>query len=165
MQSGQGLSVLFVVTWLFGDACSLAGGLIAHLLPTVIILSAYVSSTHPLHRTVRRDLKLSASVPLLRLPAPLSDLLLSLEEPSCRRGHRTTNRPRRRYPTAGKPDRTQAYKPLEHAERGRQIFAMPLVRFWCRDRGVGNRFEDTQTQASRRARSYRRMEKSGSGVD
>jgi len=40
-QSGQGLSVLFVVTWLIGDVCSLVGGLIAHLVPTVIILSTY----------------------------------------------------------------------------------------------------------------------------
>jgi len=41
LQSGQGLSVLFVVIWLLGDACSLAGGLIAQLVPTVIILSTY----------------------------------------------------------------------------------------------------------------------------
>jgi len=41
LQSGQGLSVLFVVTWLIGDAFSLAGGLIARLVPTVIILATY----------------------------------------------------------------------------------------------------------------------------
>jgi len=42
-QSGQGLSVLFVVTWLIGDLCSLIGAMLAHLLPTVIILSLYYS--------------------------------------------------------------------------------------------------------------------------
>jgi len=53
-QSGQGLSVLFVVTWLIGDVCSLVGGLIAHLVPTVIILSTYVSTLHP-RQIVRQD--------------------------------------------------------------------------------------------------------------
>jgi len=41
LQSGQGLSVLFVVIWLLGDTCSLVGGLIAQLVPTVIILASY----------------------------------------------------------------------------------------------------------------------------
>jgi len=41
LQSGQGLSVLFVLIWLLGDACSLVGGIIAQLVPTVIILAIY----------------------------------------------------------------------------------------------------------------------------
>ncbi|KAF9783466.1 PQ loop repeat-domain-containing protein [Thelephora terrestris] len=41
LQSGQGLSVLFVLIWLAGDVLSLIGGLIAHLVPTAIILAIY----------------------------------------------------------------------------------------------------------------------------
>jgi len=41
LQSGQGLSVLFVLIWLIGDVCSLVGGVIAQLVPTVLILSTY----------------------------------------------------------------------------------------------------------------------------
>ncbi|KAF9644909.1 PQ-loop-domain-containing protein [Thelephora ganbajun] len=41
LQSGQGLSVLFVLIWLLGDVTSLMGGLIAQLVPTVIILAVY----------------------------------------------------------------------------------------------------------------------------
>jgi len=41
LKSGEGLSVSFVVIWLVGDVCSLAGSLLAGLLPTIIILSAY----------------------------------------------------------------------------------------------------------------------------
>lgn len=44
LQSGRGLSVLFVLIWLVGDVFSLAGGLIAQLVPTAIILATYVSS-------------------------------------------------------------------------------------------------------------------------
>ena len=43
LKSGEGLSVSFVVIWLVGDACSLVGSMLAGLLPTIIILSAYVS--------------------------------------------------------------------------------------------------------------------------
>jgi len=42
-KSGQGLSVLFVLTWLLGDLCSLVGAILANLLPTVIMLAAYYS--------------------------------------------------------------------------------------------------------------------------
>jgi len=42
-KSGQGLSVLFVFTWLLGDLCSLIGAILANLLPTVIMLAVYYS--------------------------------------------------------------------------------------------------------------------------
>ncbi|KAK7048432.1 PQ-loop-domain-containing protein [Favolaschia claudopus] len=41
LQSGEGLSVLFVVIWLLGDLCNLFGAMLAHLLPTVIIIAVY----------------------------------------------------------------------------------------------------------------------------
>ncbi|KAJ8520712.1 hypothetical protein ONZ45_g2506 [Pleurotus djamor] len=41
LQSGEGLSVAFVVVWLLGDLCNLVGAAIAGLLPTVIILAVY----------------------------------------------------------------------------------------------------------------------------
>ena len=44
LQSGEGLSVLFVVIWLLGDFSNLTGAIIAGLLPTVIILAVYVRS-------------------------------------------------------------------------------------------------------------------------
>jgi solute carrier family 66 (lysosomal lysine-arginine transporter), member 1 len=44
LQSGEGLSVLFVVIWLLGDLSNLAGAIIAGLLPTVVILAVYVRS-------------------------------------------------------------------------------------------------------------------------
>jgi len=43
LKSGEGLSVLFVVIWLFGDITNLIGASIAGLLPTVIIIAVYVS--------------------------------------------------------------------------------------------------------------------------
>jgi solute carrier family 66 (lysosomal lysine-arginine transporter), member 1 len=43
LQSGEGLSVAFVLIWLVGDLCNLSGAILAHLLPTVIILALYVS--------------------------------------------------------------------------------------------------------------------------
>lgn len=42
-KSGEGLSVAFVITWLLGDLFSLAGAIIAGLIPTVILLACYVS--------------------------------------------------------------------------------------------------------------------------
>lgn len=44
LKSGEGLSVLFVLIWLAGDLCNLFGGILAGLLPTIIILAAYVRS-------------------------------------------------------------------------------------------------------------------------
>ena len=53
LQSGEGLSVGFVVTWLIGDLCNLSGAILAGLLPTIIILGVYVSQSLVLVR--RRD--------------------------------------------------------------------------------------------------------------
>ncbi|KAJ7366954.1 PQ loop repeat-domain-containing protein [Mycena albidolilacea] len=43
LQSGEGLSVLFVVIWLLGDLSNLVGAALAHLLPTVIIIAVWYS--------------------------------------------------------------------------------------------------------------------------
>ena len=43
LQSGEGLSTVFVVTWLIGDLCNLVGAVLGGLLPTMIILALYVS--------------------------------------------------------------------------------------------------------------------------
>ncbi|KAI5451508.1 putative vacuolar membrane transporter [Naganishia albida] len=43
LKSGEGLSVAFVILWLIGDLTNLAGGAMAHLLPTMIILAVYYS--------------------------------------------------------------------------------------------------------------------------
>lgn len=42
LKSGEGLSVLFVITWLLGDITNLGGALIGGLIPTVVILAVYV---------------------------------------------------------------------------------------------------------------------------
>jgi len=44
LQTGEGLSIVFVIIWLLGDLCNVTGAILAHLLPTVIILGFYVSS-------------------------------------------------------------------------------------------------------------------------
>lgn len=44
LKSGEGLSVFFVLIWLAGDLANLFGALLAGLLPTIIILAAYVRS-------------------------------------------------------------------------------------------------------------------------
>ncbi|KAG9089670.1 hypothetical protein FS749_001153 [Ceratobasidium sp. UAMH 11750] len=63
LKSGEGLSVGFVIIWLLGDIFGLFGGLLAGLLPTIIILMAYYTIcdlillfqiyyyrwTHPVH--------------------------------------------------------------------------------------------------------------------
>ncbi|WVF70623.1 hypothetical protein IAT40_005415 [Kwoniella sp. CBS 6097] len=41
LQSGEGLSVPFIVLWLLGDITNLFGGVLAGLLPTMIILAVY----------------------------------------------------------------------------------------------------------------------------
>jgi len=41
LSSGEGLSVPFVIVWLFGDLCNLTGAVLAGLLPTVIIVASY----------------------------------------------------------------------------------------------------------------------------
>ncbi|KAK0464460.1 PQ loop repeat-domain-containing protein [Desarmillaria tabescens] len=43
LQSGEGLSILFILVWLVGDLCNLVGATLAGLLPTVIILAVYYS--------------------------------------------------------------------------------------------------------------------------
>lgn len=45
LQSGEGLSVGFVVTWLIGDLCNTSGAILAGLQPTIIILGVYVSQS------------------------------------------------------------------------------------------------------------------------
>ncbi|CAE6465902.1 unnamed protein product [Rhizoctonia solani] len=63
LKSGEGLSVGFVVIWLLGDIFNLVGGLMAGLIPTVIIVAVYYTIcdiillfqiyyyrwTHPVH--------------------------------------------------------------------------------------------------------------------
>lgn len=44
LQSGEGVSLLFVYIWLLGDAFNLAGAIIANLIPTIIILGAYYTA-------------------------------------------------------------------------------------------------------------------------
>ncbi|KAF9483454.1 PQ-loop-domain-containing protein [Pholiota conissans] len=44
LQSGEGLSVLFVVIWILGDLTNVVGAILAGLLPTVIILGLYYTS-------------------------------------------------------------------------------------------------------------------------
>ncbi|KAL7424633.1 putative vacuolar membrane transporter for cationic amino acids [Cryptotrichosporon argae] len=44
LKSGEGLSVPFIILWLLGDICNLAGGALAHLLPTMIILAVYYTA-------------------------------------------------------------------------------------------------------------------------
>ncbi|KAJ7069758.1 PQ loop repeat-domain-containing protein [Mycena amicta] len=41
LQSGEGLSVIFVLVWFLGDCCNFAGAILAQLLPTVIIIALY----------------------------------------------------------------------------------------------------------------------------
>ena len=45
LKSGEGLSVSFIILWLLGDLTNLFGGVMAHLLPTVIIVAVYVRHT------------------------------------------------------------------------------------------------------------------------
>jgi len=58
LKSGEGLSIAFVVIWLAGDLCNLAGAWIAGLLPTMIILAGYV---RPFPFVTRWRLKLKVS--------------------------------------------------------------------------------------------------------
>ncbi|KAF9046740.1 PQ loop repeat-domain-containing protein [Panaeolus papilionaceus] len=44
LQSGDGLSVLFVIIWLLGDLTNLLGAILANLLPTVVILAVYYTT-------------------------------------------------------------------------------------------------------------------------
>lgn len=53
LQSGEGLSVPFVVIWLLGDLFNLVGAALAGLLPTVIILALYVSKLSKLSQPIQ----------------------------------------------------------------------------------------------------------------
>ena len=44
LQSGEGLSIVFVIAWLVGDLTNLFGSLMANLLPSIVILAVYVES-------------------------------------------------------------------------------------------------------------------------
>ena len=43
LQSGEGVSLLFIAIWLVADTFNLAGAILGNLIPTVIILGVYVS--------------------------------------------------------------------------------------------------------------------------
>lgn len=43
LQSGEGLSLVFIVTWVIGDFSNLVGAVLGGLLPTMVILALYVS--------------------------------------------------------------------------------------------------------------------------
>lgn len=45
LKSGDGLSVPFIILWLLGDLTNLIGAVYAGLLPTMIILAVYVSTS------------------------------------------------------------------------------------------------------------------------
>lgn len=42
IQSGEGLSLLFLLAWIVGDLCNLVGAIIGGLVSTVIVLAIYV---------------------------------------------------------------------------------------------------------------------------
>lgn len=56
LQSGEGLSVFFVLIWLTGDLTNLFGALLAGLMPTIIILAAYVRVFRIVHHDVVPEL-------------------------------------------------------------------------------------------------------------
>jgi solute carrier family 66 (lysosomal lysine-arginine transporter), member 1 len=49
LQSGEGLSIPFVLAWFAGDLFNLIGSVAAGLLPTVIILAIYVRASFLFH--------------------------------------------------------------------------------------------------------------------
>ena len=80
LKSGEGLSVPFVLIWLIGDLCSLSGALIAHLMPTVIILATYVSAVIESSVTIGAADMNTDLVFGMRLDTIMSNLLLSLDK-------------------------------------------------------------------------------------
>ena len=78
LQSGEGLSVFFVLIWLVGDLCNLFGAILSGLLPTVKILATYASSSELPTMTYRPDAR-PFSVHGVRLHPLIPDILLSLE--------------------------------------------------------------------------------------
>lgn len=75
LKSGEGLSVAFVVVWLLGDIFNLAGGLMAGLIPTVIIMAAYVSFIF-VHVVFSTLISQTCSVYIMRRHPSIPDLLL-----------------------------------------------------------------------------------------
>jgi hypothetical protein len=77
LQSGEGLSLLFIYTWLLGDLCNLVGAVKARLLPTMIILGAYVGLLVLVPILMHNDLpNRFPTVYTLRLHVAVSDILL-----------------------------------------------------------------------------------------
>lgn len=73
-KSSEGMSIHFLLLWLFGDFCSLSGGWLAHLRPGVILLAGWFVFT---------DALLLASCFYYRtprFPAPDSERLIEPEE-------------------------------------------------------------------------------------
>lgn len=89
LKSGEGLSVPFVLIWLIGDLCSLSGALIAHLMPTVIILATYVSTVTGSVRCEVTDMKVNP-VFGMRLDTAISNILLSLDKQCVIKSTRTS---------------------------------------------------------------------------
>lgn len=84
LQSGEGLSILFVIVWLLGDLCNLFGAILAGLLPTMKLLALYVEyiCLHPKARSagvlVNNFLIFILTVHFMRYNITVPDLLLSL---------------------------------------------------------------------------------------
>ncbi|KAL7413455.1 PQ loop repeat-domain-containing protein [Mrakia frigida] len=79
LKSGEGLSVAFIVLWLIGDITNLLGGMMAGLLPTMIILAMYYTVCDLIllfqvyyyrHQKSSPLNQLTASSPLLPKPEP-----------------------------------------------------------------------------------------------
>jgi uncharacterized protein with PQ loop repeat len=74
-KSGEGLSVTFIVIWLIGDLFNLFGAILAGLLPTVIILAAYVSEPRMWTSATSKN----PSVFPLRHVSVVPDIFLSMD--------------------------------------------------------------------------------------
>ena len=80
LQSGEGLSVGFVVIWLIGDICNFSGAIIAGLLPTIILLGFYVSQSISWYTAENRLIRLGqCPVHRVRRHTSSPNLLLSVE--------------------------------------------------------------------------------------
>ncbi|TXT11217.1 hypothetical protein VHUM_01968 [Vanrija humicola] len=79
LKSGEGLSVAFIVIWLAGDLTNLAGGVLAGVLPTMILIAVYYTACDILllfqvyyyrWRKRQREEAASEHQPLLDNPEP-----------------------------------------------------------------------------------------------
>ncbi|WOO79011.1 putative vacuolar amino acid transporter YPQ1 [Vanrija pseudolonga] len=79
LKSGEGLSVAFIVIWLLGDLTNLAGGVLAGVLPTMILIAVYYTACDILllfqvyyyrWRKRQREVAESEHQPLLNNPEP-----------------------------------------------------------------------------------------------